>query len=177
MKYVPLPHHDLPVLIYQSIDKPPIHVVHTPPPAKAPPSYQPPKQTYQVGNEENGKIYVLFGPCCFRAMQLDQENREKLCVFFLFQASKPKPKPAASSYAPPKPKPPPPSSYGAPKKPSGSYGPPKKPTGSYGPPKKPTTSYGPPKKPSNSYGPLKKPTSSYGPPKKPSSSYGPPKKP
>ena len=34
VKYVPLPHHDLPVLIYQSVDKPPIHVVHTPRPAQ-----------------------------------------------------------------------------------------------------------------------------------------------
>ena len=43
VKYVPLPHHELPVLIYQSDNAPPIHVVHTPRPAKAP---SPPKQTY-----------------------------------------------------------------------------------------------------------------------------------
>ena len=44
MKYVPLPHHELPVLIYQSDNSPPIHVVHTPRPA----SYAPPaKQSYQ----------------------------------------------------------------------------------------------------------------------------------
>ena len=69
VKYVPLPHHDLPVLIYQSIDKPPIHVVHTPPPAKAPPSYQPPKQTYQVGNEKKWQklrtvLSLLFSARC-----------------------------------------------------------------------------------------------------------------
>ena len=45
VKYIPLPHHDLPVLIYQSVDKPPIHVVHTPAPATP---YSPPKkQPYQ----------------------------------------------------------------------------------------------------------------------------------
>jgi hypothetical protein len=46
VKYIPLPHHDLPVLIYQSVDKPPIHVVHTPAPQK---QYSPPpqKQPYQ----------------------------------------------------------------------------------------------------------------------------------
>ena len=32
IKYVPLPHHDLPVLIYTSDSQPPIHVVHTPKP-------------------------------------------------------------------------------------------------------------------------------------------------
>ena len=32
IKYVPLPHHDLPVLIYTSHSQPPIHVVHTPKP-------------------------------------------------------------------------------------------------------------------------------------------------
>merc|ERR1712106_288519 len=48
VKYVPLPHHELPVLIYQSDNSPPIHVVHTPPPARAPQSYAPPpKQSYQ----------------------------------------------------------------------------------------------------------------------------------
>lgn len=36
IKYVPLPHHDLPVLIYQSDSQPPIHVVHTPAPHVAP---------------------------------------------------------------------------------------------------------------------------------------------
>ena len=45
VKYIPLPHHDLPVLIYQSVNKPPIHVVHTPAPATP---YSPPKkQPYQ----------------------------------------------------------------------------------------------------------------------------------
>merc|ERR1719471_1527676 len=43
VKYVPLPHHELPVLIYQSDNSPPIHVVHTPRPAQV--SYQE-KPTY-----------------------------------------------------------------------------------------------------------------------------------
>jgi len=54
IKYVPLPHHDLPVLIYQSDNNPPIHVVHTPRPQSAPPPPQlpaydsPVKKAYQV---------------------------------------------------------------------------------------------------------------------------------
>merc|ERR1712048_1226674 len=44
IKYVPLPHHDLPVLIYTSDNQPPIHVVHTPKPKQA---YQAPKTNYQ----------------------------------------------------------------------------------------------------------------------------------
>merc|ERR1712038_2145825 len=43
IKYVPLPHHDLPVLIYTSDSQPPIHVVHTPKPA----GYDAPKVNYQ----------------------------------------------------------------------------------------------------------------------------------
>merc|ERR1712008_294713 len=40
IKYVPLPHHDLPVLIYTSDSQPPIHVVHTPRPHIAKTNYQ-----------------------------------------------------------------------------------------------------------------------------------------
>ena len=47
VKYVPLPHHELPVLIYQSDSRPPIHVVHTPKPASAKQPQYAPKQTYQ----------------------------------------------------------------------------------------------------------------------------------
>lgn len=49
IKYIPLPHHDLPVLIYTSDNNPPIHVVHTPRPAVQQPSYdEPRKKVYQV---------------------------------------------------------------------------------------------------------------------------------
>merc|ERR1712045_593980 len=41
------PHHELPVLIYQSDSRPPIHVVHTPRPAAPPAPKYAPKQTYQ----------------------------------------------------------------------------------------------------------------------------------
>uniref|UniRef100_A0A0K2VIB4 Uncharacterized protein n=1 Tax=Lepeophtheirus salmonis TaxID=72036 RepID=A0A0K2VIB4_LEPSM len=45
VKYIPLPHHDLPVLIYQSEKQPPIHVVH-PPMTKGKINQPAQKQTY-----------------------------------------------------------------------------------------------------------------------------------
>jgi len=49
IKYVPLPHHDLPVLIYTSDNQPPIRVVHTPRPRVVKTNYQeaPKKPVYK----------------------------------------------------------------------------------------------------------------------------------
>merc|ERR1711944_93493 len=116
VKYVPLPHHELPVLIYQSDSRPPIHVVHTPRPAAPPQPKYVPKQTYQ----EPKKV----------------EYKKKAPVAPPKPSPKPLPKaPKPTAYAPPRtkkqaPKPP---------KPVTKYNPPKKPV--YNPPKK----YPPPK--------------------------------
>lgn len=167
VKFVPLPHHELPVLIYQSEHNPPIHVVHNPKaitklPTKAP------LRTYSQGKGKGSlSLGSLFG----------KSNKGTYQESKLPSKGYGAPKKPAPSYGPPKKHQP---SYRPPKQPSKSYGPPKHtakayepPKKAYKPPRKPAPTYAPPKK---VYGPPKQPPKSYGPPKQPPKSYGPPKK-
>merc|ERR1712008_228469 len=86
IKYVPLPHHDLPVLIYTSDSQPPIHVVHTPRPHVAKTNYQ----------EEEKPVYKKRPP--------PPPKKQKQT----YQAPAPKPKAPEKKPAYKKPPPPPP---------------------------------------------------------------------
>ncbi|KAK8379402.1 hypothetical protein O3P69_019362 [Scylla paramamosain] len=200
VKYVPLPHHELPVLIYQSDSSPPIHVVHTPapaikapvkasygPPPKAPsPSYGPPKAptpSYRPPPKAPSPSYGPPPKAPSPSYGPPPKGPPKGSFGLPLKAPRP-------SYRPP-PKAPRPSYGPPPKAPSPLYGPPprphplamahppKAPSPSYGPPPKaPAPTYGPPKPSSIAKGPIPKaPSPSYGPPPKaPSPSYGPPPK-
>ncbi|XP_021956285.1 extensin isoform X3 [Folsomia candida] len=138
IKYIPMPHHDLPVLIYQSANNPPIHVVSPP-----------------QGSSSSSSSAAEYGPPTQNSFEFSNNKVEYGVPSSEYGVGQSQP---SSSYGPPQ------SQYGVPsQKPGPVYGPPppvSQPQASYGPPpasSPPQASYGPPPA---AYGPPKQ--ASYG---------------
>ncbi|CAG7732805.1 unnamed protein product [Allacma fusca] len=150
IKYVPLPHHELPILIYQSDINPPIHVVS--PPGNVI-SQEPPQASY---GPPGGDYGVPSGPV------VDYGIPEGKVVTGGSSFSQ------STDYGVPD----------APIQPQASYGVPSQ--ASYGVPSQSSSSYGAPSQSSSSYGVPSQSSSSYGVPSQPSyeipsqASYGAP---